>query len=425
MMGGPALMPTEELVRRTLHEKGVEIRYFVDTKTGNPSLPDFSLRVDGWKKSDSRASAALCFPIAPHGTSPVDMRELVHGFGQGDPPGPALTQEVLERHYFTIEPRVIVQPFLALAQVSREALAVLLGDWQVYEPMGISNDGAIDMVEHVLFRMVFAAIRDLSESRTVPDESVVREARVSGVSNLAQRHGPPLLEIVLKDNSIIGYNAGFDTSHLFYQGEDDGPEDVAEVMRNPEDCWVDVWWDCQPPSYGDQSLEGRIGYSFDDSGILKRLLLESEALGTKVDRPPMFKQAAWLGDMILNAWTTSALLARMTSERTNKLAPIRDKLVSNESLAVIGRAFGLKVNPKTQSTAGEEAMRAAETGMLGDSVEALIGAAYMDGGLKAAHRVVWRIMMRPLEAVAPVGTPLDFYEGKSANLRDLIDVKFE
>lgn len=412
MKGGPVSIPTEELVRRTLHEKGVEIRYLVDPKTGSPSLPDFSLRIDGRKKSDSKGSVALCFPIAPQGVGPAKMRDSVHGFSKGDPPGPALTQEVLERHYDTIESRVLVKPILALAQVSPEAFAVLRGDWQAYEPMGISSDGALDMVEHLVFRMVFAAIRELSENRMVPDESFVRDARVSGVSNLAQRHGPPLLEFVLKDDSIIGYSAGFDTNHLFCQGEDDGPEDIGEVTRNPEDCWVEVWWDHCPPSWSEQSFEGSIGYSFEDKDLLRQVLQESNQPGRKRKRPTLFRQVAWLGDRILGEWTVSTLLARLDSEKAKDLDGLREQLTSNAALALVGRKLGLTVAVQPDYPSGDRRKEDVEEGMLGDSVEALIGAAYLDGGLKAAHAVTKRIMMRPLEALVPTGYPIDSLEGK-------------
>lgn len=411
-MAGPVPMPTEEFVRRILHEREVEVRYFVDPKTGSPSLPDFSLRADGWKRSDSKDSVALCFPIAPQGARPAEMRASVHGFSKGDPPGSALTQKVLERHYDMIEPRVLVKPILALAQVSPEAFAVLRGDWQVYEPMGISSDGALDQVEHLVFRMVFAAIRELSESRTVPDESIVREVRVSGVSNLAQRHGPPLLEVVLKDDSIVGYNAGFDTNHLFYQGEDDGPEGIGEVPRNPEDCWVEVWWDQCPPSWSEQSFEGSIGYRFEDKALLKQVLEESSRPGRKRKRPILFRQAAWLGDRILGEWTVSTLLARLNSEKAKDLDQLREQLTSNAALARVGRKLGLTVTVQPGYPSGNPRKVEAEEGMLGDSVEALIGAAYLDGGLKAAHAVTKRIMMRPLEALVPTGYPIDFLEGR-------------
>ncbi|EQD44717.1 ribonuclease III, partial [mine drainage metagenome] len=313
--------------------------------------------------------------------------------------------QVVQRHYDLVEKRVLVDPILALIQISPTAQKTFLGDWTPYESESVASDEPLDMVEHLVYRLVFDAIRDLANTRTVPPDGVVREARVSGVSNLAQRHEPPLLELVLRDDDILGFNAGFDTEHLFYQGEDDGPEDMAEATRNPEDCWVDVWWDHCPPSWSDPSFGAKIGYSFEDPMLLNRILEESAVPGTKKDRPITFKQAAWLGDNILDAWATSALLVRLNSERVKDLDLLRQRLTSNEALARIARQLGLRVTPRTQPSAGEAAMRDAEEGMLGDSVEALVGAAYMDGGLKAAHAVAKRLMMRPLEAVAPTGYP--------------------
>jgi Ribonuclease-III-like len=295
----------------------------------------------------------------------------------------------------------LTQPVHGLIQISPTALSDFLGPWKPWDPeLGRVSSG-IDTVEHLLYRWVFDCINDLAETRTVPGHGNVMRASVRPEHTLAQRHEPPLLELCFYDGSIIGFEAGFDTEHLYYQGEDDAPDDIHEVERNPENCWAEVWKDRAPPTWRDQGLEAKLGYSFEDSSLLKQLVEESLIPGVKSKRPRLVKQSATLGDAILEAYLTTELLRRRHHASAQELHEMRKKLAANEKLAQIARGIGLRVQVAFPYEPGSPRLAKEETEMLGDSVEALIGAAYKDGGLKAAHRVARNLLRDSLEEVAP------------------------
>lgn len=305
-----------------------------------------------------------------------------------------------------------VKPMLALVQISPTALVRLLGDWTPCRQESAATD-AFEMIEHLFFLMVFDAIRDLAATRLVPDRSTVSIATVRPQNTLAQRHDPALLELVLKDGSIIGIEARFDTNHDFYQGEDDSPEDFAEITRNPENCRVDFWWDHSPPLSGDTGLETKIGYSFEKPELLRQMLSESEIPGTKSKRPHLLKQAAFLGDAILESYLTTELLGRCRLATAEELHELRKKVGKNESLAPLARELGLKVSVNFPYASGSPRLKIEEDGMLGDSLEALVGIAYLDGGLKASQTVVRRLMAQSLEAAAPMNWCILKREGEA------------
>jgi 23S rRNA maturation mini-RNase III len=310
-----------------------------------------------------------------------------------------LTPDLVKRVFKEngVENPSIVKPLLSLIQVSPSALIRFLGDWKPHSPEPVEVAKDIESVEHLIFQLVFDTIGDIAVTREVPNGGEVMRASVRPEETLAQRHEPPLLELDLHGGTVFGYEAGFDTEHLFYQGEDDNPEDIFEYERNPENCWAKPWVDLAPPNWGKSGLEARIGYSFEDANLLKRLLAESATPGGWSDRPKLFKQAKWLGDAILQSYVTTELLRRLRLVEVKRLDKLRQDLVNNRFLARITKELGLRIHVKRQYWSNRSELAEVRTKMLGDSFEALIGGAYLDGGLKAAQTVTKNLMRGPIE----------------------------
>jgi hypothetical protein len=295
------------------------------------------------------------------------------------------------------------RPILGLIEISPTALLDFLGPWEPVEPRAGSSGWGIGAVEHLIYRWVFDCIADLAVTRTVPDYGDVMRASVRPEHTLAQRHDPPLLELCLWDGTVIGFEAGFDTDHEYYQGEDDGPDDITEIERNPENCWVEIWKDHIPPRWGEQGLEARLGYSFDKPELLKQILAESVVPGTKNKRPSFLKQTATLGDAILESYVTTELLRRKKDLTAQQINDLRKQVVKNETLAALAMKLGLGVDIQfPYAPPGSPSWVEEKSGMLGDSLEALIGVAYLDGGLKGASAVAEKLMRERLEEVAPL-----------------------
>lgn len=387
----------------------VAIRYPVDPKTGSPSERDYSLRLGGWKLPATSDGVRLSFPVGLDGSAPETLQKIGKETHFSPDIEPTVFAEVVRRHYSELEDRMLVLPIFHLVRVSPSALLTLLEEWTPADPDRVAGQTGISTVDHVVFRLVFATITDLAESRVLPEHHDVFLAAVRPEETRGQRHVPPLLELCFVGGEVLGFEAGFDTEHEYYQGEEDGPEDIYEIERNPENCWVQIWWDHTGPGWEEEGLETKLGYRFEDPRVLEQVLQEAEIPGVKNRRPLVFKQAAWLGDAIIDAYATTELLRRLTASTAHDLNQLHQKATSNVTLAAVARQLGLKVVPQwdrpTPPPPWFNKDGVEEVGMLGDSVEALVGAAYMDGGMKAAETVVAHVMRGPLEEVARITPP--------------------
>ncbi len=149
-------------------------------------------------------------------------------------------------------------------------------------------------------------------------------------------------------------------------------------------------------------MEAKLGYGFDQPENLKRLIEESKVPGTKQKRPPFHKQAETLGDAILGAYVTTELLRRVKGITSESLHEKRKLVVGNAPLSKIAKRLGLQVTVDSPFVRPGSRRATEEVDeMLGGTVEALIGGAYMDGGLKAAHTVLGQLTRESLEEVAP------------------------
>jgi 23S rRNA maturation mini-RNase III len=313
---------------------------------------------------------------------------------------PDLVGEVLSSK--GIQNPSIIAPLLGLIQISPSAFLGFVGEWSPVESQSSGGSSGIEAIEHLIYRWVFACINDLAVLRVVPDSGVVMRASVRPEHSLAQRHEPPLLELLFWDGTVIGLEAGFNTEHLYYQGEDDAPDQIAEVERNPENCWVEIWMDHTGPSWGEKGLEAALGYRFENSELLKRVVTESGVPGRSNRRPPLLRRMATLGDAILATYVTTELLRRMKSPTARQIHDTRKQVVNNQNLASIARRLELPVDVLSHfEPRGSPRWAEEEAHMLGDSVEALIGAAYVDGGLKAANTACANLIRRRLEELAP------------------------
>ena len=95
----------------------------------------------------------------------------------------------------------------------------------------------------------------------------------------------------------------------------------------------------------------------------------------------------FLGDAILSLVMAEALYRRYPELPEGDLSRVRSGLVNGDMLAKIGRALG--VGPYIRLGQGEIKSGGHERdSILADTVEALIGAIYLDGGLECARQFV-------------------------------------
>lgn len=126
-----------------------------------------------------------------------------------------------------------------------------------------------------------------------------------------------------------------------------------------------------------------------------------EALGGEPKEPKLFERALthgshgrdtyerleFLGDRVLGLVVASWLYQRFPSEPEGKMSRRYNALVARETCADIGRALGLPPFIRLGKQAREDNANASDN-IIGDVVEAIIGAIYLDGGVERAEAFV-------------------------------------
>ena len=135
-------------------------------------------------------------------------------------------------------------------------------------------------------------------------------------------------------------------------------------------------------------LEEIIGYSFRDKALLQRAVTHSSYANEKLGSPSEGNERLeFLGDAVLGACVGLQLYHRYADKEEGTLTKMRASIVCERSLGNAGKKLG--INEFLLLSRGEESGGGRERiSIVADCVEAIIGAAYLDGGFDAANAVV-------------------------------------
>ena len=128
-------------------------------------------------------------------------------------------------------------------------------------------------------------------------------------------------------------------------------------------------------------LQKRLGYQFIDPDLLILALSHRSVAAENNER------LEFLGDSILGLVVTDFLYREFPQAREGDLSRMRSHIVRGESLAEVAKQLAL--GPDLLLGSGE--MKSGghrRDSILGDTVEALIGAVYLDRGIEAAREIV-------------------------------------
>jgi ribonuclease-3 len=99
----------------------------------------------------------------------------------------------------------------------------------------------------------------------------------------------------------------------------------------------------------------------------------------------------FLGDAVIDLVVSEYLMSRFPLAREGDLSKLRAAVVDEAGLAAMGRALGLgellRLGRGEELTGGRE-----KASLLADTMEAVIAAVFLDGGLEAAHALVDRFL---------------------------------
>jgi ribonuclease III len=140
---------------------------------------------------------------------------------------------------------------------------------------------------------------------------------------------------------------------------------------------------------------GRLGHNFRTPELLLRAVTHASI--SSQTRPDN-QRLEFLGDRVLGLVMAEALLAADPSATEGQLAPRFNALVRKETCADVARELGLGEVLKLGRSEMMSGGRRKET-LLGDALEAVIAAVYLDAGFDAARSVILRLWNGRIDAV--------------------------
>ncbi|NGN66870.1 ribonuclease III [Streptomyces sp. A7024] len=152
-------------------------------------------------------------------------------------------------------------------------------------------------------------------------------------------------------------------------------------------------------------LEGRLGYEV-ESALLARALTH-RSFAYENGGLPTNERLEFLGDSVLGLVVTDTLYRTHPDLPEGQLAKLRAAVVNSRALAEVSR--GLELGLFIRLGKGEEGTGGRDkASILADTLEAVIGAVYLDKGLGAASELVHRLFDPLIEHSSNLGAGLDW-----------------
>ncbi len=152
-------------------------------------------------------------------------------------------------------------------------------------------------------------------------------------------------------------------------------------------------------------LEGRLGYSLESALLVRALTHRSYAYEN--GGLPTNERLEFLGDSVLGLVVTDTLYRLHPDLPEGQLAKLRAAVVNSRALAGVAR--DLDLGAFIQLGRGEEGTGGrGKASILADTLEAVIGAVYLDRGLDAAAELIHRLFDPLIEHSSNLGAGLDW-----------------
>lgn len=161
-----------------------------------------------------------------------------------------------------------------------------------------------------------------------------------------------------------------------------------------------------------QELQDKLSYRFDDAALLKQAL-SHRSVGAQNN-----ERLEYLGDSILSFVIADELYRLFPSAREGELSRLRSQLVKGDTLAKIAQELdvgaSLLLGDGEKKTGG-----ASRESILADSIEALLGAIYLDSGLSEAKRTILHLFSARINELSLSDTRKD----SKSKLQELLQAK--
>jgi len=147
-------------------------------------------------------------------------------------------------------------------------------------------------------------------------------------------------------------------------------------------------------------LERSLDYTFDDQGLLQQALTHRSAGSRNNER------LEFLGDAILGGVIAAELYRRYPGAKEGELSRLRANLVRRESLAEIAQTLDLG-SCLTLGTGERKSGGHRRDSILSDTVEALLGAIFLDSGFTVCQSCILRLFSARLDSLSDVASLKD------------------
>ncbi len=145
-----------------------------------------------------------------------------------------------------------------------------------------------------------------------------------------------------------------------------------------------------------KDLMSKLGYNFNDKSLLKRALTHKSLSSQHNER------LEFLGDALLSLFVSEHLYNRFDNLDEGKLTQFKAKIVSRENLTNI--AESIELSKFIKAGKGEKLV---DNSIVGNTLEALIGAVYLDSSHSKTNQVLNKLLKESMLALVESVDPKD------------------
>lgn len=135
-------------------------------------------------------------------------------------------------------------------------------------------------------------------------------------------------------------------------------------------------------------LEGIIGVKITNRGIFEAALTHKSYLFYNPGYIHSYERLEFLGDSILGLVVAEYLFFEYLAENEGILSPMRANLVNSGSLELCNKQLGLIDFIQASDSARKVFLNSSTSSILGDVIEAMIAAVYLDSGFQSAKKMI-------------------------------------
>ncbi len=157
-----------------------------------------------------------------------------------------------------------------------------------------------------------------------------------------------------------------------------------------------------------KNLLSQLGFTFKNPILLERAFIHRSYLNeTKNQNLESNERLEFLGDAVLELIVSEHLFISLPDQPEGELTNLRSSLVKTDTLASVAKDLNLGSYLK-MSKGEEQGGGRSNTGLLANTVEALIGAIYLDQGISAAEMLAKQFILSKLPEIIAKNLHRDF-----------------